>query len=134
MGRSSGKPQQWGLGTRDGQVIPLTINFKSTFQDDKRTIHPVVSASDPIVLTSQPGPISLLAYQEIEEGSAIAGLTGSGHLFFAKSQEAEGGLFDMGEEQEMAQSEIVDDRVSTIKTLLLDSTGESLLAGTENGD
>ena len=29
MGRSSGKPQQWGLGTRDGQVISLTINFKS---------------------------------------------------------------------------------------------------------
>jgi len=134
MGRSSGKRQLWGLGTRDGQVITLSIDFKATFQDDKRTIHPVISASDPIALTSQPDPISLLAFQETEEGLATAVLTGSGHLFFAKSQEAAGGLFDIGEEQEIAQGEIVDDHVSTITTLLLDSMGESLLAGTENGD
>jgi len=134
MGRSSGKRQVWGLGTRDGQIIPLSVNFEVTFKDNKRTIFPVISASDPITLTSQPEPISLLAYQETEDGLATAGLTASGHLFFAKSQKAESGLFDMDEEQEMVQAEIVDDRVSTITTLLLDSMGESLLAGTGNGD
>ena len=41
---------------------------------------------------------------------------------------------EINEEQEIAQGEIVDDRVSTITPLLLDSMGESLLAGTENGD
>ncbi len=135
LARSSGKSHIWGLGTREGQVIPLTINFKINFTNDIRTIHPVVTAGEPIHITPTPEEISLLVYQETEGGQVTAALTGSGHLSLAKTEEGEGGgLFAMESEVETFQSEILDDRVPSITTLLLDTMGESLVAGTQDGD
>lgn len=134
MGRSSGKANIWGLGTREGQVIPLSIDFNITFINDKRNIHPVVTTRDPLNITSQPDPFSRIAYQETEDGQVAAALTESGHLYLAKTQEEEGGPFAMEEEVEVFQSEIFDARIPNITVLLLDTMGESLLAGTQNGD
>jgi len=132
MGRSSGNPHLWGLATRDGHVIPLSIKFRITFEHDLRSIHPVVATATPIEITPQPEPISRVAYQETEDGQIVAALTKSGHLYLAKTQE-NGGLFAIGDEWELFQSEILDDRAPTITTLLLDTMGESLVAGTKDG-
>ena len=134
IGRSSGKANSWGLGTRAGQVVPLSINFKITFSNEKRHIHPVVTSGKPLKVTPAPEPIRRVAYQETEEGPLTAVLTEDGHLYLAKMQEGGGGLFAMEEEGELLRTEIVDQRVPAIATLLLDSMGESLLAGTEEGD
>ncbi len=135
LGRSSGKSQIWGLGTREGQVIPLSVNFKISFHNDIRSILPIVTTADSIQVTPQPEAIKHLAYQETEDGQITAALTESGHLYLAKVQEGEGGgLFAMEAEVETFQSEILNDRVPTITTLLLDSMGENLLAGTQGGD
>ena len=132
VARSSGSNHVWGLGTRDGKVIPLSVEFHVTFENDRRSIHPVVTAGTPFEVAPQPEPIKHLAYQETEESQVIAALTEAGHLYLAKAQEG-GGLFDEEGELEVSQSEIVDSRVSTIATLLLDAMGESLLAGTQDG-
>ena len=133
IGRSAGQHHRWGLGTRDGQVIPLSITFTMTFMDDRRRIHPVVTAATPIELTPQPKRIRRLAYQKTEDSHVIAGLTESGHLYLTKSQGGDG-VFAMNDEGELLQSEIRDERVPAITALLLDSMGERLLAGTQDGD
>jgi phosphate transport system permease protein len=130
--RSSGNPHRWGLGTRDGQVIPLSVNFRIAFDNDRRSIHPAVTTKTPIDVSPQPEPIKHVSYQEIEDGQITAALTESGHLYLAKAQEG-GGLFAMEDEVEISQSEILDSRASNITTLLLDTMGESLLAGTQDG-
>lgn len=132
MGRSSGKSHIYGLGTREGRMIPLSINFRMAFNNDERTIHPTVTVGDPLAVTPQPERIDLIAYQETENGQIAAALTGAGYLYLAKTQEAEG-LLSMDDESELLHSEIKDVRVSMITTLVLDVMGESLLAGTQDG-
>ena len=132
IGRSSGKGHHWGLGTRAGQVIPLSVNFNITFDNQKRSIHPVVTSAHPIEIASPSEGISLLAFQETEGGQIAAVLTEDGRLHLAKVQEGQG-LFAMEGEKEIIRSEVVDENVPSITTLLLDSMGESLLAGTRDG-
>lgn len=133
MRRSPGNPHRWGLGTRDGKVIPLTINFRIEFNNGQRSVHPRVTVEGPIDISPQPEPIRQVSYQETEDGQIAAALTESGHLYLAKAQEG-GGLFATEDELEISQSEILDPKVSTITTLLLDTMGESLLAGTQDGE
>ena len=132
IGRSTGKGHNWGLGTRDGRIIPLSVKFKITFDNDKRSIHPVVTADPPISIDSPSEEIRLIAFQKTENGQVAAALTESSRLFLAKVQESEG-LFAMDGEKETIRSEIVAENLASITTLLLDSTGESLLVGTQDG-
>jgi len=133
IARSSGKGHKWGLGTRDGQVIPLSIKFNISFNNEQRSIHPVVTTDAPLEIPSGSESINLLAYKKTENGQVAAALTESGHLYVLKAEESSGGLFSMEEEIELFHTQILDDRVPSITTLLLDSLGENLLAGTKDG-
>ena len=52
--RSPGKDHIYGLGTVTGRVIPVYVDFRVTFEDDVRTIEPVVTSGEPLVKPSRP--------------------------------------------------------------------------------
>ena len=132
--RSSGKDHIYGLGTVTGRVIPVYVDFRVTFEDDVRTIEPVVTSGEPFEAVPTGAPIVRLAYRETDSGTIAAALTGSGRLFLTKIQESEGnGLFALETESELLQAEITEEGVETLSVLLLDDLGETLLGGTRDG-
>ena len=134
LARSPGKTHTYGLGTKTGRVIPFYVSFRVTFDDDVRTIHPVVSSGEPFEAVPTGEPIARLAYRETDSGPIAAALTGSGRLFLTKMQESEaGGLFALETETELLQVEVIDEGVEALSVLLLDDLGETLLGGTKDG-
>ncbi|MCA9471485.1 MAG: ABC transporter permease subunit [Nitrospirales bacterium] len=134
VARSPGKGDTYGLATRDGRVIPLYVNYQVTFQNDQRSISPVVTSAEPIKAVPTSEPIAQLAYREIENGTVMCALTESGRLFITKVEESEsGGLFAQETEVTILQTEVTDEGVDTISVLLLDDLGENLIAGTSAG-
>ncbi len=134
LARSPGKTHTYGLGTETGRVIPFYVSFRVTFDDDVRTINPVVTSGEPFEAVPTGEPIARLAYRETDSGPIAAALTGSGRLFLTKMQESEaGGLFALETETELLQAEVIDEGVEALSVLLLDDLGETLLGGTKNG-
>lgn len=146
LARAPGKNHTYGFGTETGRVIPFYVTFRVTFEDDVRTIEPVVTTGEPFEavpmsvgperskVKSKDAPIARLAYRETESGPIAAALTGSGRLFLTKIQESEaGGLFALETESELLQAEIIDEGVEALSVLLLDDLGETLLGGTKDG-
>jgi phosphate transport system permease protein len=134
MARSPGKDHVYGLGTRNGRVMPLYVTFRVTFEDDVRKTEPVVTSGEPFEAVPTGAPIDRLAYRETDSGPIVAVLTESGRLFLTKMQEsAAEGLFALETESELLQAEIVDEGVGALSVLLLDDLGETLLGGTTDG-
>lgn len=132
--RSPGKEHIYGLGTVNGRVIPLYVDYQVTFEDDVRNIQPVVTSGEAMDVVPTSEAITRLAYRETDSVTIAAALTESGRLFLTKIQESEeGGLFAMEEEFEVLQAEVTDKGVGAISVLLLDDLGETLLAGTTDG-
>lgn len=134
LARSPGKDHTYGLGTRIGRVMPLYVTFRVTFEDDVRSVEPVVSSGEPFEAVPTGEPIARLAYRETDSGPIAAVLTESGRLFLTKMQESEAaGLFALETESELLQVEVIDEGVETLSVLLLDDLGETLLGGTKDG-
>ena len=132
--RSPGTPHRYGLGTRTGQVLPFSVDFRVTFENDVRRIEPVVTAGEPFDAVPTGAPIVRLAYRETESGTIAAALDESGRLFLTKIQEAAGGgLFALEREVETLRTEITGEGVGAISVLLLDDPGETLVGGTRDG-
>ena len=134
MARSPGTRHLHGLGTRTGRVLPLSVDFRVTFNNDVRRIEPVVTAGVPFDVVPTGASIVRLAYRETESGTIAAALDESGRLFLTKIQEAAGGgPFALERDVETLRSEITGDGVEAVSVLLLDELGETLLAGTQDG-
>ncbi len=134
LARSPGKSHIYGLGTETGRVIPLYVTFRVTFQDDVRTIEPVVTSGEPLEAVPTAEPVARVAYRESDSGTIAAALTESGRLFLTKIEESEAeGLFAFEKELEFFQAEITGEGVEAISVLLLDDLGETLLGGTKDG-
>lgn len=134
LARSPGKTHTYGLGTKTGRVIPFSVSFRVTFDDDVRNVEPVASSGEPFEAVPTGEPIARLAYRETDSGPIAAALTGSGRLFLTKMQESEaGGLFALETESEFLQVEVIDEGVAALSVLLLDDLGETLLGGTKDG-
>ena len=132
--RASGKNHTYGLGTKTGRVVPLYVTFRVTFEDDVRTIEPVVTSGEPFEAVPTGDPVARLAYRETDSGPIAAVLTGSGRLFLSKMQESEAeGLFALETKSELLQAEVTDEGVAALSVLLLDDLGETLLGGTKDG-
>lgn len=132
--RAPGKNHTYGLGTKTGRVVPLYVTFRVTFEDDVRTIEPVVTSGEPFEAVPTGDPVARLAYRETDSGPIAAVLTGSGRLFLSKMQESEAeGLFALETKSELLQAEVTDEGVAALSVLLLDDLGETLLGGTKDG-
>ncbi len=145
-----GKSPVYGLGTSNGRVLPLQITYRVTFEDDVRTVVPVVTASEPIDAVPTAEPVARLAYRETDAGTIVAALTGSGRLFLTKITETATGLFErdpplgdflpfplgegLGEgARETVGTELTGDGVSAVAVLHLDRAGDRLVGGTTDG-
>ena len=132
--RAPGKNHTYGLGTKTGRVVPLYVTFRVTFEDDVRTIEPVVTSGEPFEAVPTGDPVARLAYRETDSGPIAAVLTGPGRLFLSKMQESEAeGLFALETKSELLQAEVIDEGVAALSVLLLDDLGETLLGGTKDG-
>lgn len=130
---SSGKTHRLGLGTKNGQVIPMQVKFKIDYRGDERRIHPHVVYDSPLQVSPTPQAIARLAYQPTESGAVAAVLTDRGQFWVARAQERSGGFFALEKEFDIVRGEISDPEVVSITTLLLDGLGETLIAGTKDG-
>ncbi len=133
LARSPGTAHRYGLGTVNGRVFPLRVTYRVTFKDDVRTIFPVAAVGDPVDAVPASEPIVRLACRDMDGGTVVAALTGSGRLFLTRIDETETGLFAREHARETRQAEITGEGVGAVSTLLLDNAGTTLVAGTTDG-
>ena len=60
--RALGKGQYLALGTEDGLVLPVVIEFDQEFEDGERSISPLVTVGEPISVSPTPQAIMKMAY------------------------------------------------------------------------
>ena len=131
VARSQGRGHDFAFGTNDGQIIPIKIELTPTFQNDVRTIVPSLRFGDPIVVDPSKSSINRLAYQRMEEGHAVVTLNQAGEIWLTKSEESEGLM--LSDEPVMTQTLITTYSSEKVTSLILDSLGETLLFGTNDG-
>jgi len=78
-----------GLGTSNGKVIILTIEFTAHFEDTKRTIIPRLEELEPVVIDEEERPIRRLSIQKDDENNVgvVAQVEERGIFFFKVSPE-----------------------------------------------
>ncbi|RMH08794.1 MAG: hypothetical protein D6704_02445, partial [Nitrospirae bacterium] len=137
VGRSAGRDHMLGLGTTQGTVIPVTITYQVAYDEQRRSISPHVTVDEPLLIDPAHGPIVVLAYQKLDEGSVIAAVTEDGRLWVAKVQMANGLLAMLEEEgregKEILRSEVVEKPAEPITALLLNQAGDTMVVGTQQG-
>ena len=133
VARFAGNAHRYGLGTADGRVMPLRIQYQVTFEDDVRTVFPVVTAGEPVDAVPTSGAIARLACLETDGRTIVAALTDSGRLFLTSIGETDAALFATERAREIRQAEITGEGVGTVSALLLDRAGETLVGGTRDG-
>ncbi len=134
VGRSGAKDHIFALGTSDGRIIPLTIDFNVSFLDGVRTIQPQILQGDPIEFESDIGSIQKLAYRETTEGRMIAAVvTKANQILLLKVIEEEEGLFTSEVEQTVSQGPLGLEASYIPSAFLLDELGEMLIIGTRDG-
>ena len=131
VARAAGKGDRFGLATVDGQVIPVSIEFSSSFASGSRAITPSVSAETPFQADPNRQRIVRLAYQRPESGPVAVALTDAGRLWLASALTI---VRPSGESAPAVPSvELTEQISSTITALALDSRGENLAVGTADG-
>ncbi|NKB80359.1 MAG: ABC transporter permease subunit [Nitrospirales bacterium] len=131
IGRASGRNHHIAMGTQDGRVLFLMVQFRSVFENGVRTIVPSFSMGDPIEIDTDQSPITKIACQPSDEGITIAIVTKAGKIWVAKIEEA-GGLLSENETM-VRRMELHTPDATTVSTLLLDQLGETLFLGTHDG-
>jgi phosphate transport system permease protein len=122
LARARSKGARFGLGTKDGRVIPLSIEFTANFDRGTRTITPSVTAGDPIQAVPTKDKIVRLAYQRTDFGTAVAALTEAGRLWYTTMTPT------------VTSTEITSQVAGPITALVLDGRGETLSIGTAGGN
>ena len=131
VARSNSRGHQYALGTLDGQIIPVEIELKPTFENDRRTIVPTLSVGDSLEADPTQGEIVHLAYQESENGVATAIVNQHGDLWVTKIEEPEGLM--LVDEPVLSQVKLATPPIQQNAILLFDGLGESLFIGNKNG-
>jgi phosphate transport system permease protein len=122
VARAVGTGNRLALGTDDGRLIPVMIEFTAGFEEGVRRIVPTVTLGTPVPLTPAKEQIIRLAYQPTERGTLAAALTNLGHLWYAATpfNTAPVALTGHGREP--------------VTALIFDSRGETLSVGTADGN
>ena len=131
VARSNSRGHHYALGTLDGQIIPVEISLKPVFDNDRRTIVPSLSVGEPLDADPTKGAVVHLAYQETENGVAIALVNQQGELWVTKMEEPEGLM--LVDEPVQTQVKVPTPPIQQNSILLFDGLGESLLIGNQDG-
>ena len=131
LARASGKDHRLALGTEDGRVIPVTIQFNQEFRDNERLISPSVTVGAPIVVGQTHRAIARMAYQSTDSGASIAALLDDQHLWFVKTQQTS--RPDGTADSTVMRMDLTHRIPGRITALTLDSHAETLSIGTAEG-
>ncbi|MDH5670104.1 MAG: hypothetical protein OEY86_19055, partial [Nitrospira sp.] len=129
--RALGKGHYLALGTEDGHVLPVAIEFDQEFNDGERSISPLVTVGEPISASPTPQAILNMAYQREESTVRIAALLQDGHLWLTTSEQTVGpdGVGDAS----ITQVDLTAQVSGRITALSLGSHAEALVVGTGEG-
>jgi phosphate transport system permease protein len=131
VARTLGKGHALALGTADGRVIPVTIEFVQNFQGDERSISPSVTVGAPIVAAPTPHAITTMAYQKTESGVRVAALLEDEHLWLTTSETRS--RPDGTADASIIQADLTPIIPGQITAVTLGSLAEILAVGTDEG-
>ena len=122
----------YALGTEDGYILPVKVNFDVRFTDDgKRIIDPRVIEEEPIQISTL--PLTKVAFQEKnDEAIGAAAVTSDQKLLLFSQEESTSLLGDSEKEQHLQDltPNLAGDKVTTME---LDNALDNLYVGTEEG-
>jgi len=131
VARALGKGHFLALGTGDGRVIPVAIEFSQEFKGNDRSVVPSVTVGAPIVATPSPQPITKMAYQSTESDVRIAALLQDQHLWVTTSRTTSRPDGTMA--ASITQVDLTPGIPGRITALTFGSRAEILAIGTEEG-
>ncbi|WP_090897136.1 ABC transporter permease subunit [Candidatus Nitrospira nitrificans] len=129
--RAFGKGHSLAVGTEDGRVIPVAIEFTQDFQGNERSIAPSVTVGIPMVAAPTPQPITKMAYQSADSDVRIATLLQDQHLWLTTSRTAS--RPDGTAEASISQVDLTPHISGRVTAITLASRAELLAVGTEEG-
>ncbi len=129
--RALGKGHSLALGTGDGRIIPVTIEFTQDFHESERSIAPSVKVGTPISVAPTPQPVTRLAYQITDSEVRIAALLEDQHLWLTTSRTLS--RPDGTTSASTTQVDLTSSISGRVTALTLASRTELLAVGTEDG-
>jgi phosphate transport system permease protein len=122
----------YALGTQDGYILPIKVNFKVTLAGDgKRIIDPGVSEEEPIHIS--PLPLMKVAFQQENDESLGAAAVTLDNKLLLFSQEETTSLLGGGEKQQHLHDLTANLAGSRVTAIELDNVLDNLYVGTEEG-
>ena len=131
VARALGKGHFLAMGTEDGRVIPVAIEFTQDFQGNERSIAPSVTVGTPIAAAPTPQPIAKLAYQSTDSEVRIAALLQDQRLWLTTSRRT--ARPDGTTDASILQVDLTPNIRGRITALTLGSRAGLLAVGTEEG-
>ena len=131
LARASGKDHHVALGTEDGRIIPVTIQFNQEFRDNERSISPSVTVGEPILVGQSHRALARMAYQSTDSGAGIAALLDDQRLWFVKTQVTS--RPDGTADSTVMRVDLTPRILGRITALALTSHAETLSVGTAEG-
>jgi phosphate transport system permease protein len=131
LARALGKGHQLAMGTEDGRVIPVTIEFTQDFQGNERSIAQSVTVGTPMVAASTPQPITKMAYQSTDSDVRVAALLQDQHLWLTTSRTAS--RPDGTAAASITQVDLTPNIPGRVTAITLAGRAELLAVGTEEG-
>ena len=131
LARAFGKGHHLAMGTEDGRVIPVAIEFTQDFQGNDRSIASSVAVGTPMVAAPTPQPITKMAYQSTDSGVRVAALLQDQHLWLTTSRTAS--RPDGTTTASIAQVDLTSSIPGRVTALTLGSRADLLAVGTEEG-
>lgn len=129
--RALGKGHSLALGTGDGRIIPVTIEFTQDFHESERSIAPSVQVGTPISVAPTSQPVTRLAYQITDSEVRIAALLEDQHLWLTTSRTLS--RPDGTTSASTTQVDLTSSISGRVTALTLASRTELLAVGTEDG-
>ncbi|MCS6305261.1 MAG: ABC transporter permease subunit [Nitrospira sp.] len=130
--RALGKGHYLAVGTEDGRVIPVAIEFTHEFKGNDRSISPSVTVGTPIMAAPSPQPITKMAYQSTESDVRIAALLQDQHLWLTTSRTTS--RPDGTAAASITQVDLTPIIPGRVMALTLGSRAEILAVGTAEGN
>ena len=131
VARALGKDHRLALGTNNGQVVPVSVEFVQEFNGETRSIAPSVTTGEPVTVDPARRPISNLAYQITESGTRIAAVSEDQYLWLVGSRTVSrpDGTADVS----VTRTELTTHISGRITALTVDGRGDTLYVGTDEG-
>jgi phosphate transport system permease protein len=131
LARALGKGHNLAMGTGDGRIIPVAIEFTQEFQGNERSNAPSVRVGTPIAAAPTPQPITKLAYQSTDSEVRIVALLQDQHLWLTTSRTVS--RPDGTTTASTTQVDLTPNIPGRVTALALPGRAELLAVGTEEG-